>query len=82
MIPAHVEHSTRTLGKPKDWDESKGPCMGLPIRDLATPHGNCMVSAWTPSPAEVAAINRGEPVLLFVFGLCHPVVSIGVRGEV
>lgn len=39
------------------------------------------ISAWLPTPAELAALNRGAPVYLHIFGSSHPPVYVGVKEE-
>lgn len=39
------------------------------------------VSAWMPTPEELAALNRGAPVYLFIYGSVHPPVGLGVKKE-
>ena len=77
MIPGRIMGSTRTLGEPPGWDEARdGPVSGLPIRDEM--NGGCpaMVSAWLPTPEEIAAIVAGAPVYLRVLGQGHPPVMV------
>jgi hypothetical protein len=59
MIIAHIEGATRICGKAQGY-------LGLPLRDElindsvngeATP---AMVTAWTPTPEELAALNRAR----------------------
>ncbi len=80
MKPALIEGHTRALGAPVDWKpEQHGPCGTLPIRDETNgPHFSQMVSEWTPTWEEAAAIVAGAPVRLTVVGASHPVVSLGV----
>jgi hypothetical protein len=82
MLIGRIEGATRYLGAPKDWKPDKdGTCGHLAIRDIPAESGaNVMVSAWMPTPAEVAAIQRGEPVYLYVWGAGHPPVYVGVPG--
>ena len=47
------------------------------VRDV---DAGTITSAWLPTPAEVAAIQRGEPVYLTIFGDGHPPVYVGVKG--
>ena len=42
---------------------------------------NGFVSAWFPTPAELAALNQGAPVYLFIYGNAHPPVMVGVKQE-
>jgi len=84
MIPKHIRNATRVLGKPTDWDDAEnGPCVGLPILDYEEPSTGVkyMISLWEPSPEELKAIIAGAPIKLWVCGVAHPVVALGV-GEV
>jgi len=75
MIIKRIAGTTRTLGKSQGY-------LGLPIRDVSWIGGApAMQSAWEPSPDEIAAINKGAPVILSVIGSGHPPVMITV-GEV
>lgn len=77
MIPARIEGCTRALGAPPGWTpDSSGPCCGLPIRDEMNGDVPCMVSAWEPTPAELAALNAGAKVMLRVVGVGHPPVML------
>lgn len=73
-----IEGVTRFLGVPKDWDKSKGHCGTLPVRDMQTDFGNCMVSAWLLSRDEISALTQGAPLYLHIFGVSHPVVGLSV----
>jgi hypothetical protein len=67
-----IERATRILGKSQGY-------MGLPVRDTDLgPEGNCMVSAWHPTPKEIAAINAGAPIHIYVLGTAHPPMMVGV----
>lgn len=37
-----------------------------------------IASFWRPTPEELAQLNAGESVVLYVFGAFHPPVAIGV----
>jgi hypothetical protein len=78
--PGLIDGYTRALGAPVDWDAHKhGVCGMLPIRDEMSADGlRRMVSAWTPTWEEAAAIVAGAPVQLTIVGTSHPVVSLGV----
>ena len=63
---------TRRLGKAQGY-------LGLPIRDVVFADGSpAMQSSWQPTPAEVAAIAAGAPLILSVLGAAHPPVLIAV----
>lgn len=80
METRKIPRATRDLGKPLDWDEAKhGPCGSLPIRDVRAAGGqNAMLSHWQPDAEELARLNAGAPVTLWVYGEVHPPVSITV----
>lgn len=76
-IIKRIEHATRELGKPQDWNEKNDPpCGVLPIRDIVTQDGPFMVSAWEFTPLEIAALQRGETLKLCIRGTGHPVVAL------
>lgn len=39
---------------------------------------HCMVSAWQPTPDELAALNAGAPIYLSIFNGPYPPDTIGV----
>ncbi|MDP3853650.1 hypothetical protein [Phenylobacterium sp.] len=79
MIPGRVAHFTRDLGKPADWDEARdGHCSSLPIRDEPIEGYPTMLSAWTLLPGQLERLQAGAPVMLRIFGVSHPVVSLDV----
>ncbi|CAE6900856.1 hypothetical protein [Paraburkholderia domus] len=78
MLIRRIEGATRNLGAPPDWDGDISKCNVLPIRDVVTEQGPFMVSSWEPTPAELAAINAGESIKLWIAGTGHPVVSLSV----
>ncbi|MDR8400075.1 hypothetical protein NE850_27580 [Paraburkholderia sp. USG1] len=78
MLIKRIEGATRNLGAPPNWDGDISKCNVLPIRDVLTEQGQFMVSSWEPTPAELAAINAGEPIKLWIAGTGHPVVALSV----
>jgi hypothetical protein len=79
MLVDRVEGCTRVLGAPKGWTpETSGDCHGLPIRDEMNGDVPCMISAWEPTPAELAALNLGAKVMLRLVGTGHPPVALYV----
>lgn len=81
MIPKRIEGATRYLGAPADWrPDSDGDCSHLAILDTEMPGGMpVMISAWEPTPAELAALNEGRPVYLQICGSAHPPVNVWVE---
>lgn len=79
-----IEGCTRELGKPSDW-ETRGtdlPCHVLPIRDVITPEGPFMISAWEFTPDEIKRLQDGETLKLWIRGTGHPVIAMTVGGIV
>lgn len=77
MIIKHIEGATRVIGKSQGY-------IGLPLRDemisctVNGPMTPSMITAWEPTPDEIARINAGAPVLLRVLGDAHPPVMLSV----
>lgn len=69
-----IAGATRVLGKPADWDESQGECLGLPIVD----HDGWMVSEWKPSAVEIGYLIDGGSINLWIQGTQHPVAAVSV----
>lgn len=78
MLIKRIEGATRNLGAPPDWDGDISKCNVLPIRDVVTDQGPFMVSAWEPTPAELAALAAGASFKLWIAGTAHPVVAVTV----
>lgn len=80
VIIGHIHGCTRVLGKSQGY-------LGLPLRDVVIhdtvngPETPAMETAWLPTPAELARLAAGAPVILRVLGTAHPPVMIDV-GEV
>lgn len=77
MMIGRVVGCTRVLGKSQGY-------LGLPIRDELI---NCsvggegtpaMVTAWIPTPDEIAKIVAGAPIHLRILGTGHPPVMLDV----
>lgn len=77
MQVAMIEGATRIIGRDQGFK-------GLPLRDelintSVTGDGTpCMVSEWTPTPAERARLVAGASVHLRIIGTVHPPVAIDV----
>lgn len=78
MIIKMIDGVTRVIGKAQGY-------LGLPLRDELT---NCsvggvvpsMVTAWEPTPEELAALNAGGAVYLRILGTAHPPVMVWAEG--
>lgn len=77
MLISRIPNATRVLGKSQGY-------LGLPVRDEIA---NCtvngyqtpvMVTAWEPTPDEIAKIVAGAPIHLKVLGTSHPPVMMEV----
>lgn len=77
MEIGRIAGCTRVLGKAQGY-------YGLPIRDellndsVTGPGTPAMVTAWLPTPDELAALNAGAPIHLTILGTQHPPVMLGV----
>ncbi|QHI99336.1 hypothetical protein GT347_15945 [Xylophilus rhododendri] len=70
------QHSSnnRVLGAPAGWYQGALPVGALPITDVMQNDVPSVVSFWRPDAAELAALNAGGAVMLFVVGrTMHPV---------
>lgn len=76
MIVAMIEGATVVIGKMRGF-------IGLPLRievvnnDVLGPTPT-MVSAWTPTPAELEALNAGANIHVRLYGECHPPIMVSV----
>ncbi|MBA5778146.1 hypothetical protein H2509_13530 [Stappia sp. F7233] len=72
-----IEGATRIVGKSQGY-------LGLPIRDEAVScnvNGDgtpAMVTAWQPTPAELAALNAGASVHVRILGTVPPPMMVSV----
>ncbi len=85
MIPHDFAGSTNVLSAPPDEPAVADLhiCHQLTL-DAGHPQvpTRSMQSRWLPTIEEVAALNRGESVVLTIWGTVHPVVSVGVTNPV
>lgn len=76
MMVKHITGATRIIGKSQGY-------AGLPLRDvLINDQGRqtpAMVSAWEPTPDEIATIVAGGAIYLMVIGEAHPPVLLLTR---
>lgn len=71
----HHPSNNMILGAPKgteDWVSK------LPATMMVQDDGTVIASFWKPTPEELAQLNAGQHVVLYVYGTSHPVVAIGV----
>jgi hypothetical protein len=57
-------------------------CDNLPATMMVDENDGSVIIAsfWQPTVEELAALNAGKPVTLFIFGKHHPPVAISVEG--
>lgn len=72
MTPINTNLTTHVLGKPANWDEARGPCVGLPVY-LSD---NCFFSWWKPRWIDRFRILFGRPIRLSVASSSHPPVML------
>ena len=73
MMIARIDGATRVCGEGQGY-------VPLPLRDELTPCGHpVMVTAWLPTPAELAALNAGATVHVKIMGNVPPpmIVKVG-----
>jgi hypothetical protein len=77
MQIGRIKGATRLLGKSQGY-------LGLPVRDelindaVNGENTPAMVTAWFPSPRELAALNAGAPVHVRILGTGHPPIMVEV----
>lgn len=80
MTPTKITDCSRSIGKPLDWNEATmGPCDSLDVVDIDGPHGNVMVSIWSPTYEEAQILMKGGAIQLHVHGIIHPAVAMVVQ---
>lgn len=80
MLPGKIENHTAKFGPPKELTEKE--CGTLFIREEMIDGLLFKRSAWYPTPAELAAINAGAPIILGISTRAsHPVVHL-VAGRI
>ncbi len=76
MIPRRIANATHRLGAPQNWDADRGGnCTSLMCRVVQDKEGGAPVyeSAWEPTPAELAMLNKGGSLILRIVGMQPPV---------
>lgn len=82
MIPARITDGTRTIVQHLPNSHMKRT---IPVRDVLVgpPYGdptNVMMSAWTPTPAELMRLLAGASVIVSVAGDMMPPITVHVSG--
>jgi hypothetical protein len=71
MTPLRIQGATHIMTAPRGME---GECRDLHI----VKSGDCFVSRWEPMPHELAILNAGGSVELWVMG-CQPPVFVGAK---
>lgn len=73
MLIGRIEGATRVVGTSQGF-------LGLPIRDEKIQGDGLpvMVTAWLPTPEELAALAAGASVHVSIVGTKHPPIVVGV----
>ena len=77
-----VQHSSNNavLGAPADWDQAELSCGALPITHTLVGDLPAVVSYWRPSVEELAVLNSGGSIALWVLGATMPPVNLSIEG--
>jgi hypothetical protein len=75
MTPIHFKGQQAVLGAPADWDETQGPCAGLPVLRV----DSNFISFWKPTWRERIALLFGAKIQLTLVCDGHPPVAIDVN---
>lgn len=80
MQPVAPRGATHTFSKPENWNEAEhGTCGALEIRVEQAAAGPLLVSAWKPSPDEIALLTAGGVIELQIVGPTHPPVWVSIE---
>lgn len=77
MLGARIEGATRVLGERQGYT-------GLDVLDVVVnctvmgPNTPQMTTAWTPTPEELEALNKGAAVHVHLMGRQHPPIRVDV----
>lgn len=76
-----IQHPSNNsvLGAPAGWDQKILPCSALPITRTEVDGQPAVVSFWKPTPEELALLNQGQAIALWVIGGTMPPVSLTVE---
>lgn len=77
-----IQHPSNNgvLGAPAGWDQGELPCGALPITRAHVGDLPAVVSYWRPSVEELAVLNSGGSIALWVLGATMPPVNLSIEG--
>lgn len=80
MTPIQHPSNNHSLAPPRGLNQEQLPCETLHVTACRAEDGlPLMISFWQPTPEEIEHILRGGSIMLYVYGLQHPVVAVGVE---
>lgn len=69
-----IEGMNVILQKPQGWTDEE--CASIPVLKTDTDRGPSYIVAFKPSPADLFALNAGQPVLVRVTGGLFPPMAV------
>ena len=77
-----MQHSSNNavLGAPAGKDQAELPCGALPITRTHVGDLPAVVSNWRPIVEELAVLNSGGSIALWVLGATMPPVNLSIEG--
>jgi hypothetical protein len=79
MNRAQHPSNNAVLGAPRQWDQDELPCDAMPITRTEVNDRPAIISFWRPTAAELAQLNAGALVAVWMIGHTMPPTSIGVE---
>lgn len=70
------------LGAPAGWDQEQLACSALPVTRTEWDGAPAVVSFWKPTAEELAMLNAGGAVQLWIVGHTMPPVALAVEPAV
>lgn len=78
MRPTQHPSNNGVLGAPEGWDQKQMPCSALAITRTDWDGIPAVVSFWKPTPEELAVLNAGGSVALWIAGQTMPPAGLSV----
>ena len=79
MKPFQHKSNNHVFRAPTGWDHEQNPCSALPVTLTEWAGLPAVVSFWKPTPDELAILNAGGSVALFITGITMPPVGLAVE---
>lgn len=80
MIRTQHPSNNAVLGAPAGWNQGELTCSALPITRTECEGQPAIISYWRPTVEELAALNAGACLALWVIGRSMPPVMLVVDG--